>query len=203
MAEVLTQEEIDRLLTSISAKDSSMDFRPASSFESIEAFEDLLTKRKYPPENLYGMFDKDISVCRFFDSGNNEGILADIKRKNEEQGYDNIKIPNSNILLLNYSFCGKCKTIYSLKEITEYYMNPKPGMRYRSRAWQYREDTRVYCYNCDTYFFPSLVISDGTPKNEVQFLCRSQTIEAVEKYFLKKNIRVLTKKKKTSFKTTA
>jgi hypothetical protein len=39
------------------------------------------------------------------------------------------------------------------------------------------------------------VISDGTPKNEVQFLCRVQTIDAVEKYFSQKNIPVLTKNK--------
>jgi hypothetical protein len=39
------------------------------------------------------------------------------------------------------------------------------------------------------------VISDGTPKNEVQFLCRVQTIDAVEKYFSQKRINVLTKNK--------
>jgi len=61
-------------------------------------------------------------------------------------------------------------------------------------AHQYRNDTRVYCKNCGSYFLPSLVISDGTPKNEVQFLCRVQTIDAVENYFAQKDIDVLTKK---------
>jgi hypothetical protein len=74
-------------------------------------------------------------------------------------------------------------------------MNPKVDQRYKNRARQYREDTRVYCGNCGTWFLPSLIISDGTPKNEVQFLCRVQTIDAVEKYFSQKNMMVLTKNK--------
>ncbi|MDR2193046.1 MAG: hypothetical protein LBP19_01025 [Treponema sp.] len=190
MAEVLSQDEIDQLLTAISAGDSRK-----TSFDNIEVFEDYLTKRKFTPDKPYGIFDKDITICRFFDSGN-EAILEDIKRKNEEQGEGNITIPNTNITLINYSFCPQCKTIFSFKEIINYYMNPKPDQRYKQRAYQYREDTRVYCTNCDIYFLPSLIISDGTPKNEVQFLCRVQTINAVEKHFARKNINVLTRNKK-------
>jgi hypothetical protein len=76
----------------------------------------------------------------------------------------------------------------------DYYMNQKPDSRFKNRARQYREDTRVYCRLCNTYFLPSLIISDGTPKNEVQFLCRAQTIDAIEKYSLQNNVKVLTKK---------
>jgi hypothetical protein len=191
MAEVLSQDEIDQLLTAIGAGDFS-----GGSFESAAAFEDYLIKRKFTPEKPYGIFDTDIAVCRFFDSGKNENLLEDIKRKNEERGYGNIKIPNTNIMLINYSFCPKCKTIFSFEEITDYYMNPKPDPKYKNTAHQYRKDTRVYCNNCGAYFLPSLVISDGTPKNEVQFLCRVQTIDAVEKYFSRKNINVLTRNRK-------
>jgi len=189
MSDVLSQEEIDQLLAAIDAVD------PVNSFENIEVFEEYLTKRQFTPEKPYGIFDKDISACRFFDSGKNENILEDIKRKNEEQGYGNVNIPNTNITLINYSFCPKCKTIFSFKEITDYYKNPRPDQSYKSRARQYREDTRVYCHNCGAYFLPSLIISDGTPKSEVQFLCRVQTIDAVEHYFSQKNISVLTKNK--------
>jgi hypothetical protein len=189
MAEVLSQEEIDQLLTAINTGDS------INSFKNIEAFEEYLTKRKYTHEKPYGIFDKDISICRFFDSDKNENLLEDIKRRNEEQGYGNVKIPNTDITLINYSFCQNCKTIFSFQEITDYYMNPKPDQQYKSRAHQYREDTRVCCNNCGTYFIPSLIISDGTPKNEVQFLCRVQTIDAVEKHFSRKSVRVWTKNK--------
>ena len=189
MAEVLSQEEIDQLLTAINTDD------PVNSFENIEVFEEYLIKREFIPEKPYGIFDKDISVCRFFNSDKNENLLEDIKRKNEEQGYGNVNIPNTNITLINYSFCSNCGTIFSFKEITDYYINPRPDQRYKSRAHQYREDTRVYCNNCGTYFLPSLIISDGTPKKEVQFLCRVQTIDAIEKYFSQKNISVLTKNK--------
>jgi hypothetical protein len=189
MAEVLSQEEIDQLLTAINAAD------PVNSFENVEVFEEYLTKRQFTPEKPYGIFDKDISVCRFFASDKNENILEDIRRKNEEQGYGNVNIPNTGITLINYSFCPKCRTIFGFKDITEYYKNPRPDQSYKSRAHQYREDTRVYCHNCGTYFLPSLIISDGTPKSEVQFLCRVQTIDAVENYFSQKKINVLTKNK--------
>jgi hypothetical protein len=189
MSEILSQEEIDQLLTAINAGDT------LSSFESIDVFEKFMTERKFMPEKPYGIFDHDISICGYFNSANNENILQDIKAKNEAQGFGNIKIPNTNIMLLNYSFCQKCRTVYSYKEITDYYRNPKPDSRYKNRAHQFRTDTRVSCNNCGSYFLPSLIISDGTPKNEVQFLCRVQTIEAVEKYFFAKNISVFTRKK--------
>jgi len=188
--EVLSQDEIDQLLTAINAGDSIK-----NAFENIEEFEGYLTKRKFSQEKPYGIFDKDISICRFT-IDKNENLLEDIKKKNEEQGYGNIKIPNTNITLINYSFCQNCQAVFSFKDIVDYYKNPKPDQRYKSRSIQYREDTRVCCNNCCTYFIPSLIISDGTPKNEVQFLCRAQTIDAVEKYLFQKSINVLTKRKK-------
>jgi hypothetical protein len=188
MTKTLSQDEIDQLLTAINDSDAG------AAFENIGAFEKYLTERKHTPEKPYGIFDRDIAVCRFF-ADKNESLLEDIRRKNAEQGYGNITIPRTNITLINYSFCPKCKTVFSLTEIVGYYMNPKPDQSYTSRARQYRQDTRVCCNNCGAFFLPSLVIADGTPKNEVQFLCRAQTIDAVEKYFSRKNIRVLTKNK--------
>jgi hypothetical protein len=188
--EILSQEEIEQLLNAINAGDSV-----GNGFESIEAFEKYLTTRKFPAEKPYGIHDEDISICRFFNSENNDNLLADIKKKNEEQGLGNIKIPNTNIMLINYSFCPKCKITYSFKEIMDYYKNPIPDSRYKNTAHQLRNDTRVFCHNCDTYFIPSLIIADGTPKKEVQFLCRVQTINSVEQYMLSKNAKVLTKHK--------
>jgi len=191
MSEILSVEEIDQLLTAIAVDEKT------SSFKNIEAFEKYLIKKEFKPEKPYGIFDKDISVCKFFDSGKNDNLLEDIRKKNEKEGYGNIKIPNTEITLINYSFCQNCKTIYSFKDVIDYYRNPKPDeKKFINRANQYREDTRVFCNNCNFYFLPSLVIIDRTPRNEVQFLCRSQTINAVEEYFLKKNIKVLTKNKK-------
>jgi hypothetical protein len=201
MAEILSQAEIDALLSSDTQTadilsqdeiDAILDGKPL-----LEIFVNSLTKRKFTPEKPYGIFDKDITVCRYFSSNQNENILEDIKRKNEAEGYGNVSIPNTDIMLINYSFCQKCGTVFSFKEITEYYKNPLPDKRYLNRAHQYRNDTRVHCNNCGTYFLPALIISDGTPLNEVQFLCRSQTVNAVEKYlFVSKNVRVLTENKK-------
>ena len=189
---VLSQDEIDELLTPISVADAKR-----RAFKNIEAVETYLVKRKFPIEKHYGIFDNDVEVDRLSYSGTIDGekILSEIKKKNEDNGFGNTKIPNTNITLINFSFCPKCKTIYSFNDVTNYYNNPKTDTTYKSRAMQFREDTRICCNVCDTYFLPTLIISDGTPKNEVQFLCRCQTINAIEEHFLKDNIKVLTRKK--------
>jgi ssDNA-binding Zn-finger/Zn-ribbon topoisomerase 1 len=130
-------------------------------------------------------------MCRFFESKDNENILADIERKNTEQNMGNITIPNTKIKLINYSICPKCKTVFSFMELMDYYKNPKPDPEYKNKGHQIREDTRVCCPECGEYFLPALVISDGTPKNEVQFLCRMQTVDAIEKFFTARGQRVL------------
>jgi hypothetical protein len=66
---------------------------------------------------------------------------------------------------------------------------------FKRKGEQLREDTRVCCSECGGYFLPALVIADGTPKNEVQFLCRMQTVEAVERFFLQKSQHILSKNK--------
>jgi len=93
--EVLTQEEIDLLLTPVNGNGTNI-----NNF-TIEEFEDFLLNRKLPPENTYGIFDQDITVCNYF-SDKNENLLEDIKRKNIEQGYGNINIPDTDITLINY-----------------------------------------------------------------------------------------------------
>jgi hypothetical protein len=130
-----------------------------------------------------------------YDSKNGESILADIERKNSEQNMGNIIIPNTSIKLINYSVCPKCRTVFSFKDLMDYYKNPKPDTEYKNKGHQIREDTRVCCPECTEYFLPALVISDETPKNVVQFLCRMQTVEAIEKFFLGKRQKVLSQNK--------
>jgi len=67
--------------------------------------------------------------------------------------------------------------------------------RFKNSGEQARNDTRVFCRDCKTWFLPALIIADKTPINETQFLCRNQTMDAVETYFIKKGKRVLTKNK--------
>ena len=178
----LDQEEINQLLT--------------PKFFTIEEFKEFITKR-HQPEDIYGhnYFSSDLIRCRFFESKNGESVLSEIEAMNNEQGMGNITIPNTNIKLINYSICPKCDHIFSFKELTEYYANPRPDTLFRNRAEQYREDTRVLCIECNTYFLPALVISDGTPNNEVQFLCKLQTVDAIEQFYFSKRKKVLTAKK--------
>ncbi|MDR1932837.1 MAG: hypothetical protein LBQ57_08465 [Spirochaetales bacterium] len=188
MSEVLSQDEIEQLLSAI-----SFDFRDER-FESMENFESFLVKRQTRPEKYYGRYQDGVPVCRFFTSKKGESILADIERKNAEQGMGNVEIPNTKIKLINYSFCPTCNKIFSFTELVNYYANPKPDPRFNNRTHQFRQDTRMYCSDCGTYFLPALVISDGTPKNEMQFLCRVQTADAIERFFMEKGMKVLTGK---------
>jgi hypothetical protein len=184
MTEVLTQEEIRQLLVAVHAGES----------DSIEEFEEFLSKRR-PPEEPYCMVCEDVTMYSFFYSENGESILADIERKNAEQGMGNVAIPNTNIRLINYSVCPTCGKIFSFKELGEYYRHPKKDDRFRSAGEQSRGDTRVCCPGCETWFLPALIIADKTPRDEVLFLDRLQTMLAVEEYFMEKGKQVLTKNK--------
>jgi hypothetical protein len=120
-------------------------------FSNIEEFEKYLLDR-HQPEKPYGIFDKDIAMCRFFDSKNGDKVLADIKLKNESENMGNIHIPHTNIQLINYSICPKCSRILSFKDISDYYLNPRRDPLFKNKMQQYREDTRVFCNDCKTYF---------------------------------------------------
>jgi hypothetical protein len=178
------------------------DTRFQSGFDDTDEFEKYLLDR-HQPEKPYGIFDKDITMCRFFESKDGEKILEDIKLKNEAENMGNIQIPNTNIQLINYSVCPKCGHIFSFKDISDYYLDPKPDPMFKNKMHQFREDTRVFCHECKTYFLPALIIADGTPKTQVQFLCRIQTMEAIEKFYNTKGIKVLSQRQKNIVKKEA
>jgi len=194
MADVLAEDRFDfDLGPFLELTDGSQ----RKTFENIDSFESFLTERKFEPEEVYGThsYQKAATMCRFFDSKDGESILADIEQKNKEQNMGNIIIPNTNIKLINYSICPKCKSVFSFKDLMDYYRNPKPDPTFKGKGHQIREDTRICCPECGEYFLPALVIADGTPKNEVQLLCRMQTVNAVEGFFLEKGQRVLSRNK--------
>jgi hypothetical protein len=193
--EVLSQDEIDQLLTALDPGSEAWNPKPAKPF-GIEEFEAYLTNKQQAPEDPYGIFEEDISVCRLFSSEGDEKLLADIEQKNREQGMGNVKIPNTNITLINYSVCPKCGAIFSFQDLAVYYANPVPDPAFKNQIQQFRKDTRVCCHECGDYFLPALVISDGTPRNETQFLCRIQTMNAIEEFSDKRGAAVLTHKRK-------
>ena len=168
-------------------------------FESISDFEDYLLLRK-PVSEKYGIFDKEITMCRLDSIKNGEEILSDIEQKNKDEGMGNFIIPNTKIKLINFSICPVCKKVYSFKDLSTYYANPKKDSKYKNIKEQYRQDTRVYCNDCGTYFLPALIITDGSPKNEIQFLCRIQTMNAIEYFYREKGINVLSKNKSNILK---
>jgi hypothetical protein len=196
--EVLSEEEIDQLLNAINAGETeTRHFEPRPPF-GIKEFEAYLKERQ-APEAPYGLFATDISVCSFFDSSKgDEELLADIERKNREQGMGNVKIPNTDITLINYSVCPKCGAIFSFQDLATYYANPAPDSAFKNQIQQFRNDTRVRCHDCGGYFLPSLIISDGTPRNETQFLCPLQTVDAIEQFSQERGKAVLTRMQKNS-----
>jgi hypothetical protein len=200
MREVFSQEEIDELIGPVrrvggtEIKDQAP--RPPFGIKEFEAY----LKERQATESPYGeFFGIDISVCSFFnDSKGDEELLADIEQKNREQGMGNVKIPNTDITLINYSVCPKCGAIFSFQGLTAYYANPVPDSAFGNQIQQFRNDTRVRCHDCGDYFLPSLIISDGTPRNETQFLCPLQTVDAIEQFFQERGKAVLTRMQKNS-----
>jgi hypothetical protein len=190
---LLTDDEIDTLLEALR---HGWD---ANHFESTEEMVAFLKYRDQVPEKVYGMYESDISVCRFFTGTHGEkqeNMLADIRRMNEEQGMGNIRIPETSIEIINYSPCPKCNTPHSFSDVFNYYLHPVPDPFYKTKQEQYALDTRVKCKECGEYFLPALIISDGTPKNETQMICRGQTMREVTVMMqVKFKLKVLTMKK--------
>jgi hypothetical protein len=187
---VLTDNEIERLLNAL------RNGWEANNFESTEEMLEFLKFREAVPEKVYGMFEQDITICRFF-SGKigekQENILADIRAINEKEGMGNIKVPDTSLEIINYSPCPKCETVHSFSDIFHYYMHPTPDETFKNENEQRSLDTRVQCKECGSYFLPALIITDGNPRNEYQMICRSQTLREVTVFMQQEfKLRVLT-----------
>ena len=179
------------------AKMANVRKRLENGYPSLENFANyLLTRNSDSATNPYGIFDGEATVIRFSEHKNGEEILADIERRNAEENMGNIAIPNTGIKLINFSLCPRCAKVFSYKDLSDYYANPKRDARYKNMKEQFRSDTRVYCHDCGAYFLPALVVSDGAPKSEQQFLCRIQTMDAIEDFYGKRGTRVLSRNKK-------
>jgi hypothetical protein len=195
---VLCQREIDQLLSAIGSGDSSNVINHIKEtnegLTNIEALDILIQQRNEIEPEAYGMFETNVEAVRFFNDKNSEEFLADIRAENEKNNLGNKRIPGTNIEIINYSVCPKCRHKYSMKDLMDYYAKPIPDPFYGDMRSQYKHDTRMYCVECGTYFLPALVIADGYPRNESQFLCRAQTIESIEQFYASNyNRKVLTK----------
>ncbi len=171
------------------------DYEPArrAVWKEIASANDLVEfvkKRDFEPNGEYGLFTKDASVLVWEKDPNGDEILADIQARNAADGAGNIRVPGTDVELINFSYCPRCSEIHSFNDLQRYYVHPKPVPGVGTAAL-FRKDTRVSCKACGHYFLPSLVIADGTPVNETQFLCRTQVIEAIETQV---DRRVLTRK---------
>ena len=145
-----------------------------------DVVEHLMT-REFEPNGRYGIFQKDASVLSFRNDPKGESILSDIRARNAAEGAGNIRISGTNVELINFSKCPQCAELHSYRDLEVYYANPKP-MQDVNVAKQLRKDTRVSCKVCEHYFLPALVIADGSPRDETQFLCRTQVIEEIETF---------------------
>jgi hypothetical protein len=185
MAEILSQSEIDAILSSLMDEYGAFTFNPEFFFKGA-----LNVDVEQRP---YGAFEREPQIVRFRGYKGGDEILADIRQKNAEQGLGNYKVPNTTIELVNFSICPICKHVYTYQALLAYYSNPKPSNFYPNRLLQYRKDTSVVCTDCATPFLPSLVIIDGTPTGETQFLCRLQTVDAIEIDYKQRGREVLTR----------
>ena len=127
-------------------------------------------------------YHRSASVLKFFEEKNEE-LLTDIVAENEKLNMGNTTIPGTDIKLINYSICPKCKTVNNMLDLANYYANPKPDPMFKDINEQCRKDTRVCCKDCQEFFLPSLVIVDGSPISEYQWLCSTQTLDATQDHY--------------------
>jgi hypothetical protein len=195
---ILTDNEIELLLNSMKYGWN------AENFESTQEMLDFLKFREAVPEKVYGIYEQDITVCRFFTGKHgekNENMLADIRRLNEEQQMGNVRVPNTDIEIINYSPCPKCDTIHTFSDVFNYYQHPVLDKKFKNLNEQRLLDTRVKCKECGSYFLPALIVSDGAPKNEYQMVCRSQTIGEIIVFMQTEfKLKVLTMKRENIMK---
>jgi hypothetical protein len=157
------------------------------SFDDLSSFEEYINEMNQNfHEQVVGMFPTDSLKIDFFKDKDSEKILNEIRLKNEKEKAGNVKIPGTELEFINYSYCPNCEKIYSFSDLIKYYNKPVPNAYFKVKGQQTRKDTSVCCDQCHTYFLPALVIIKGDPLASVQFLCRMQTINAVEEYYLNK-----------------
>ncbi|MEM7184810.1 MAG: hypothetical protein AAF518_28200 [Spirochaetota bacterium] len=153
----------------------------------LESFQRYVVElAQVAPAKRIGLHIGDAVEINFSKDAKGNEILDTIRKQNKKNNFGNIKIPNTDIEFINYSYCPNCSTIYNFKELLQYYDKPKPNDKFKDQNEQLRFDTSVHCKVCATIFLPTLVIVDENPLSEVQFLCRMQTIEAIESFFYKK-----------------
>lgn len=182
--EVLTQEEIDELLSPVWYDKGDVTGVGKDSFDP-GTFLVYLKERAGKEEPRIGLFNGNASVVRFSSTEHAENVLADIRALNETDGCGNVKVPGTSVELINFSRCPTCGKIYGFRELSAYYASPDVDPSFPFRSAQLRGDTRVHCRDCGEWFIPSLVLADGLARDERQFLCRLQTVEAVERYVAK------------------
>lgn len=171
------------------------EIRPSnqSPSRSFDAFTDASSSKKII-EPLYGTVPDGAKVVKFFETPGNEKLLADTHAENRRQGLGNVVIPGTQTELVNFSPCPTCHTIHSQKELIQYYLYPGP-LQGLSLSQVRRQDTRMQCKKCCQRFFPALVVVEGTPQHEVQFLSRAQTVAAIEQHYHREGKSVLTRNK--------
>jgi hypothetical protein len=177
----------DKMLTIIAARPEYKSHHFKSRFAAFEEFVAYLTNRSMH-EKPYGFAAEDTLVSSFFNSQNGESMLKEIIKKNNAEKHESFCVPNTKIRLINYSVCPQCERIYSFKALSNYYLHMKPDAAFKKGIEiQLRQDTRMFCNACQTYFLPSLLVVDevagAQPKNEVQFLSKMQTLNAIEDHY--------------------
>jgi hypothetical protein len=63
-------------------------------------------------------------MCRFFESKNSEKFLADIEKKNENEGMGNIEIPHTKIKLITIQFVPNATMFFPLRILPDITQTP-------------------------------------------------------------------------------
>ncbi|MCL2008345.1 MAG: hypothetical protein FWG77_09695 [Treponema sp.] len=184
----------EKVLAIIAAQPEYRKLRFLSRFYTFDDFLKAILNRG-AGEKPYGFMAEVTPSSSFFKSANGQKALDEIIKKNKTDNHNSFIIPHAKLQLVNYSECPKCGKVYSYKDLLKNYQNPRPDAGFKKgREAQLREDSRMYCIGCKTYFLPALLLMDETAvKCEYQFLSIMNTLNAIEDHYAEKGFAALSR----------
>lgn len=150
-------------------------------FATVEELAELLTSASIVEPVYAHAFAPAAPMARLSAQRDSLALLDATRALNDAEARGNFRIPGTGVELIPFAQCRKCKTQHSQGDLDRYYRSPPPDNRLGRRE-QMREDTRFRCKKCRAIFLPTLVVVDGRPVTEFQYLCRIQTAHAIERY---------------------
>ncbi|MBF0103052.1 MAG: hypothetical protein HQK77_19310 [Desulfobacterales bacterium] len=174
----LYKSDVDKILTEAL-------FNTNFAFPSMAHFEIFLMQTARPTPKTYGIFEHNAKKIKYVKNHKTAKIVEQIKELNSKNSMGNVSIPNTGITLTNFSICPVCETVYSYKDVLDYFDQPKLIEGFHIDELREKE-TRIFCKHCNTFFLPLLLIENINRgfRDTYPLFSKCHTVYALEMFYL-------------------